>query len=50
MPRKVTSGIDHRHLDQMSICLESQRAFQCLILDQVFDRYDIVDIVKSVAW
>ena len=24
MASKVISGIDHRHLDQMSICLESQ--------------------------
>ena len=24
---KVISGIDHRHLDQMSICLESQSVF-----------------------
>ena len=41
--RKVTSGIDHRHLDPMSIFLESQNVFQCLFLDPVFDRYNIVD-------
>ena len=29
---EVTSGIDHRHTDPMSICLESQCAFQCLLL------------------
>ena len=36
---EVTSGIDHRHTDPMSICLESQSAFQCLILYPAVDRY-----------
>ena len=30
---KFTSGIDLRHLDPSSICLESQSAFQCLFLN-----------------
>ena len=47
---EVTSGIDHRHTDPMSICLESQSAFQCLLLYPVLERYDIVDFVKSVSW
>ena len=47
---EFTSGIEHRHTDPMSICLESQSAFQCLLLDPVVDWYDIVDFVKSVAW
>ena len=46
MASKVTSGIDHGHLDPMSICLESQCAFQYPFLDPVFDRYNIVDFVK----
>ena len=33
MANKFTSGINHRHLDPFSICLESQSAFQCLFLD-----------------
>ena len=36
MASKVTSGIDYRNLDPMSICLESQSAFQCIFLDPVF--------------
>ena len=47
---KVTSGIYHRHLDPMSIYLESQSAFQCIFLDPVFDQDIIVDFVKCVAW
>ena len=47
---EVTSGIDHRHTDPMSICLESQSAFQCLLLYPVVDRYDIVDFVENVSW
>ena len=47
---EVTSGIDHRHTGPMSICLESQSAFQCLLLNPVVDRYDIVDFVESVFW
>ena len=50
MASEVTSGIDHRHTDPMSICPESLSTFQCLLLDPVVDRYDIVDFVKSVAW
>ena len=46
---EVTSGIDHRHTDPMSICLESQSAFQCLLFYPVVDRYDIVDFVESVS-
>ena len=30
---KFTSGIDQRHLDPFSVCLESQSGFQCLFLD-----------------
>ena len=41
MASKFTSGIDHRHPDLLSICL---------FLDPVFDRYNIVDFVKCVAW
>ena len=33
----------------MSICLESQSACQCLFVDPVFDKYNIVDFVKCVA-
>ena len=29
---KVTSGVDHRRTDLVSIGLESQSAFQCLLL------------------
>ena len=47
---EVISGIDHRHTDPMSICLESQGAFQCLLLYPVVDRYDMVDFVESVSW
>ena len=47
---EVTSGIYHVHTDPMSICLESQSAFQCLLLYPVVDRYDIVDFVESVSW
>ena len=47
---EVTSGIDNRHTDPMFICLESQSAFQCLLLYPVVDRYDIVDFVESVSW
>ena len=50
MAGEVTSGIDHRHTDPMSICLESQSAFQCLLLYPVVDRYDITDFVESVSW
>ena len=50
MASEVTSGIDHRHTDPMSICLESQSAFQCLLLYPVLERYDIVVFVKSVSW
>ena len=46
----VTSGIDHRQTDPMSIYLEAQSAFQCLLLYPVVDRYDIVDFVESVSW
>ena len=42
---EVTSGIGHRHTDPMSISLESQSAFQCLLLYPVVDWYDIVDFV-----
>ena len=31
----LTSGIDHKHLDPISICLESQIAFQCFFLDSL---------------
>ena len=47
---EVTSGIDHRHTDPMSICIESQSTFQCLLHYPVVDRYDIVDFVESVFW
>ena len=50
MASKVTSGVDHRRTDPVSIGLESQSAFQCLLLDPVVDRYDIVYFVKSVSW
>ena len=30
---KFTSGIDHRNLAPISICLDSQSAIQCLFLD-----------------
>ena len=46
---KVTFGADHMHLDPMSICIESQNAFQCLFLDPIFDRYIIVAFVRCVA-
>ena len=49
MACNVTSGIDHGYLDSMSICLESQSAFQWLFLDPVFDRYNIVNFFKCVA-
>ena len=41
---------DHRRTDSVSIGLESQSAFQCLLLDPVVNRYDIVYFVKSVSW
>ena len=47
MASKVTYSIDHMRLDPMSICLESQSVFQCLFLDPVFDRYNIVDFVTN---
>ena len=50
MASKVTSGVDHRRTDPVSIDLESQSAFQCLLLDPVVDRYDIIYFVKSVSW
>ena len=50
MASEVTSGIDHRRTDPITLFLESQSAFQCLLLYPVVDRYDIVDFVKCVAW
>ena len=47
---EVTSGIDHRHSDPVSVCFESQSAFQCLLLYPINDRYDIIDFVESVSW
>ena len=47
---KVTSGVDHRRTDPVSIGLESQSAFQCLLPDPVVNRYDIIYFVKSVSW
>ena len=49
MASEVTSSIDHRRTDPVSIGLESQSAFQCLLLDPVVNRYDIVYFVKSVS-
>ena len=45
---EVTSGIDHRQTDPMSICLESQSAFQCLLLYPVV-LYPVVDHM-SYQW
>ena len=50
MASEFTSGIGHRHTDPMSICLESPSFFQCLLLNPIVDRHDIVGFVKSVAW
>ena len=50
VPSEVTSVIDHRHTNPVFICLESQSAFHCFLLDPVVNRYDIVDFVKSVSW
>ena len=47
MASEVTSSIDHRHTDPMFICLKSHSVFQCLLLDPVVDRYDIVDFLAK---
>ena len=46
---KVTSGIDHMHPYPMSIYRESQSVFQCLFLDPIFYRYNIVDFVRCLV-
>ena len=49
---EVTFGIDHRHTDPMSICLELQSAFQCLLLYPVIDRFLVktVELPRSKCW